>query len=109
MLTGRGTGAAPGDGSVTLGGRRVGVTRPRVRAADGSSELHLPSDDLFSSTEILTSMAMEKMLAGLSSRGYGAGVEPAGQAVEAQARPASRRCPAETALGQLMSARLDDL
>jgi putative transposase len=26
-------------GSVTLGGRRVGVQRPRVRAADGSGEL----------------------------------------------------------------------
>jgi putative transposase len=26
-------------GSVTLGGRRVAVQRPRVRAADGSSEL----------------------------------------------------------------------
>src|SRR5690348_16065955 len=31
-----------GDGSVTLGGRRLAVTRPRVRAADGSGELHLP-------------------------------------------------------------------
>ena len=36
-------------GSVTLGGRRLAVTRPRVRAADGSGELHLPSYDLFSS------------------------------------------------------------
>ena len=34
-------------GSVTLGGRRVPVSRPRVRAADGSGELHLPSYDLF--------------------------------------------------------------
>src|SRR5690242_21549289 len=40
-------------GSVTLGGRRVPVTRPRMRAADGSGELHLASYDLFSSTEIL--------------------------------------------------------
>jgi hypothetical protein len=40
-------------GSVTLGGRRVPGTRPRVRATDGSGELHLPSYDLFSSTEIL--------------------------------------------------------
>ena len=30
-------------GSVALGGRRVPVARPRVRAADGSGELHLPS------------------------------------------------------------------
>src|SRR5713101_7862347 len=40
-------------GSVTLGGRRVPVTRPRVRAADGSAELPIPSYELFSSTEIL--------------------------------------------------------
>jgi hypothetical protein len=32
-------------GSVTLGGRRVPVTRPRVRAADGSAELPVASYD----------------------------------------------------------------
>jgi putative transposase len=103
-------------GSVTLGGRRVPVTRPRVRAAGGSGELHLPSYDLFSSTEVLGRLAMEKMLAGLSSRRYPAGLEPAGQAVgEAAASTSksavSRRFVAatETALGELMSRRLDDL
>jgi putative transposase len=64
---------------VTLGGRRVPVTRPRVRAADGSGELHLPSYDLFSSTEVLEQVALEKMLAGLSSRRYVRGLEPAGR------------------------------
>jgi putative transposase len=105
-----------GAGSVTLGGRRIPVTRPRVRAADGSGELRLPSYDLFSSTEILGQMALEKMLAGLSSRRYGAGLEPAGQAVAGQAaatsKPAvSRRFVAatETALAELMTRRLDDL
>jgi putative transposase len=105
-----------GDGSVTLGGRRLAVTRPRVRAADGSGELHLPSYDLFSSTEILTQLALEKMLAGLSSRRYARGLEPAGQAVEeaaaATSKPAvSRRfvTATETALAELMSRRLDDL
>lgn len=105
-----------GDGSVTLGGRRVCVQRPRVRAADGSGELHLPSYDLFSSTEILTSLAMEKMLAGLSSRRYGHGLEPAGQVVEQAAVSTSRSAVSrrfvaatETALGELMSRRLDDL
>src|SRR5206468_12145632 len=73
-------------GSVTLGGRRVAVTRPRVRAAGGSGELRLPSYDLFSSTEILSRLAMEKMLAGLSSRRYGAGLEPAGQIGRASCR-----------------------
>ena len=68
-------------GSVTLGGRRVPVTRPRVRAADGSGELPVASYELFSSTEILGKMAMEKMLAGLSTRRYPVGLEPVGQQV----------------------------
>ncbi|MDT5299137.1 MAG: putative transposase, partial [Mycobacterium sp.] len=55
-------------GSVTLGGRRVAVTRPRVRAADGSGELSVPSYELFTSTEILGKMAIEKMHAGLTTR-----------------------------------------
>jgi putative transposase len=103
-------------GSVTLGGRRVPVTRPRVRAADGSGELHLPSYDLFSSTEILSRMAMEKMLAGLSSRRYTAGLEPAGQAVDEAAAATSKSAVSrrfvaatETALAELMTRRLDDL
>jgi putative transposase len=105
-----------GAGSVTLGGRRVAVTRPRVRAADGSAELHLPSYDLFSGTEVLGKMALERMLAGLSSRRYGRGLEPVGgQAEEAAAATSksavSRRFAAatETALAELMSRRLDDL
>jgi hypothetical protein len=103
-------------GSVTLGGRRLPVTRPRVRAADGSGELHLPSYDLFSSTEVLGQLAMEKMLAGLSSRRYPAGLEPAGQAVEEAAAATSKSAVSrrfvaatETALGELMTRRLDDL
>jgi putative transposase len=105
-----------GTGSVTLGGRRLPVTRPRVRATGGSGELHLPSYDLFSSTEVLGQMAMEKMLAGLSSRRYGRGLEPAGQAVEQAAAATSKSAVSrrfvaatETALEQLMTHRLDDL
>ncbi len=71
-----------GPGSVTLGGRRVPVRRPRVRAADGSGELPVPAYDLFSSTELLSRMAMEKMLAGLSTRRYPVGLEPVGSVVE---------------------------
>lgn len=41
------------DGSVTLGGRRVPISRPRMRAVDGSGELPLPSYELFSNTEVL--------------------------------------------------------
>jgi putative transposase len=103
-------------GSVTLGGRRIPVTRPRVRAAGGPGELHLPSYDLFSSTEILGRLALEKMLAGLSSRRYTAGLEPTGQAVEEAAAATSKSAVSrrfvaatETALAQLMTRRLDDL
>ncbi|HXA57619.1 MAG TPA: transposase, partial [Streptosporangiaceae bacterium] len=103
-------------GSVTLGGRRVPVTRPRVRAADGSAELPVASYELFSSTEILGKLAMEKMLAGLSTRRYAVGLEPVGQRV-AQTSSAttksavSRRFVAmtETALAELLAADLSGL
>lgn len=50
-------------GSVTLGGRRVPVTRPRVRAADGTREVPVATYELFISTELLGRMAMEGVLA----------------------------------------------
>src|SRR4051794_952564 len=43
-------------GSITLGGRRLPVRRPRVRAVDGtgtSRELPVASYEAFSSTEVL--------------------------------------------------------
>ncbi len=64
-------------GSVTLGGRRVPVSRPRMRAVEGSGELPVPAYELFSRTEILGRVAMQKMLAGISTRRYHVGLEPA--------------------------------
>ncbi len=61
-------------GSVTLGGRRVPVGRPRIRAVDGTGEVPVPAYELFSQTEILGRMAMERMLAGLSTRRYPVGL-----------------------------------
>jgi putative transposase len=78
------------DGSVTLGGRRVAVRRPRVRAADGSGEVRVPSYELFAGSEVLARMAMERMLAGLSTRGYRHGLEPVGERVAAQPASTSR-------------------
>ncbi len=105
-----------GAGSVTLGGRRIPVTRPRVRAADGSGELRLPSYDLFTSTEVLGKMALERMLAGLSSRRYRVGLEPAGRAAERAATATSKSAVSrrfvaatETALAELMSRDLSGL
>ena len=79
-----------GPGSVTLGGRRVGVERPRVRAADGPGELPVPAYELFSSTELLGRLAMEKILAGLSTRRYPVGLEPIGAKVAGQAASTSK-------------------
>jgi putative transposase len=105
-----------GPGSVTLGGRRVPIVRPRVRAADGSGELPVPSYALFSSTELLGRLAMEKMLAGLSTRRYPAGLEPVGAEVEQEARSTSKSAVSrrfvertETALAELLGADLSGL
>jgi hypothetical protein len=56
----------------------VPITRPRVRAPDGSGEVAFASYELFSSTELLDKMALERMLAGLSTRRYPVGLEPVG-------------------------------
>ena len=54
------------------------MERPRVRAVDGSGELPVPAYELFSSTEMLGKMAMEKMLGGLSTRRYPVGFRTGG-------------------------------
>lgn len=103
-------------GSVTLGGRRVAVTRPRVRAADGSGELPIASYELFTSTEMLGKMAMEKMLAGLSTRRYPVGLEPVGERVAEKSSATSKSAVSrkfvamtETALAELLAADLSGL
>jgi putative transposase len=105
-----------GDGSVTLGGRRVPVARPRMRAVDGTGELPVPAYELFSQTEVLGRMAMERMLAGLSTRRYQVGLEPVGQKVQRAARSTSKSAVSrrfvaatETALGELLAADLSGL
>src|SRR5829696_4467107 len=103
-------------GSVTLGGRRVPVSRPRVRAADGSGELPVPSYELFTGTELLGELAMQRMLAGLSTRRYRVGLEPVGAGVEQTATATSKSAVSrkfvaatETALAELMAADLSGL
>jgi transposase-like protein len=110
--TRHGTGA----GSVTLGGRRLPVDRPRVRAVDGSGEVAVPAYELFNDTEILGRMAMERMLAGLSTRRYGVGLEPVGEQVTSSATATSKSAVSrkfvamtETALGDLLGADLSTL
>ena len=103
-------------GSVTLGGRRVPVRRPRLRSADGYGEVAVPAYELFSGTELLDQMALERMTAKLSTRRYAAGLEPVGTAVEATARSTSRSAVSqrfvtatETTLAEMMAAELSEL
>ena len=103
-------------GSVTLGGRRLRVQRPRVRATDGSGELPVAAYELFSQTQVLGRLALERMLGGLSTRRYPVGLEPVGtqvaQAATGTSKSAiSRRFVAmtHTALAELLSAELSQL
>jgi putative transposase len=103
-------------GKVTLGGRRVRVDRPRVRSADGTAELALPTWQAFSGSELLDQLALERMLAKLSTRRYHHGLEPVGsraeQASSGTSKSAiSRRFVAATerALAELLAADLSGL
>jgi putative transposase len=103
-------------GKVTLGGRRVRVDRPRVRSADGAAELPLATWQAFSGSELLDQLALERMLAKLSTRRYQVGLEPVGTAVEQAATgtsksAVSRRFVAATerALAELLAQDLSTL
>ena len=102
------------DATVTLGGRRVAVRRPRVRSVDGA-EVHLESYDTFASTDLLTAHTVAAMMAGLSTRRYEHALEPVGTDVTAKASSTSRsavsrRFVTATAerLGEFRSRPLDD-
>jgi transposase-like protein len=103
-------------GQVTLGGRRVRVRRPRVRTADGTGELSVPTYQAFATTELLDQLAVEQMLAKLSTRRYRLGLEPVGTQVEQTATGTSRSAVSrrfvartEHALAELLAADLSEL
>ncbi len=54
-------------GQVTLGDRRVSVSRPRVRTADGTGKVTVPTYQAFALTDLMDQLALERMLAKLSS------------------------------------------
>ena len=87
-----------------------------MRTADDRAEVAVPSYELFNSTEILGRMALERMLAGLSTRRYSHGLEPVGEQVSATAASTSRSAVSrrfvaatERALTELMAADLSGL
>jgi putative transposase len=66
------------DGTVTLGGRQVPITRPRVRTADDAAEATLGVYETAKATDLLAEHMVGAMLAKLSTRRYGAALEPVG-------------------------------
>src|SRR3954465_9726487 len=71
------------DGSMTLGGRRVAVRRPRMRTADDERELPVDSYEYFADRDPLTRAVMDRMLPGAPPRKFAQGGEPVGSEVEA--------------------------
>jgi putative transposase len=104
------------DGSMTLGGRRVQVNRPRVRTADDEHELALATYEYFAERDPLTRAVMDRMLAGVSTRKFAGTGEPVGEEVEQASTATSKSSVSEmfiertrTALSELMSRRLEDV
>jgi putative transposase len=104
------------DGSMTLGGRRVPVSRPRMRSADAEHELPVQTYRYFADRDPLTRAVMDRMLAGVSTRKFVVVGEPVGSDVERTSSSTSKSTVSElfiertrTALGELMSRRLDDV
>jgi putative transposase len=98
-----------GRGSVTLGGRRVAVDRPRARTLDGH-EVPLVSYTHFAAEDVLTRVVMERMLAGVATRRHARTGEPVGAQVDREAKSTSRSAisrrfvkQTETALAELMA------
>ncbi|MBA3561949.1 MAG: IS256 family transposase [Actinobacteria bacterium] len=103
-------------GEVTLGGRRVGVERPRVRSAEGTGEVRLATYRHFADRDPLSRLVLERMLAGVSTRRYRRTQEPVGSKVERVARSTSKSAVSRAfvertrkALGELMARRLNDV
>jgi putative transposase len=105
-----------GGGSMTLGGRRVKVYRPRIRTADDERELPVETYEYFADRDPLTRAVMDRMLAGVSTRRFADVGEPVGSEVEESSSSTGKTVVSDmfiertrSALGELMSRRLDDV
>jgi transposase-like protein len=94
----------------------VPVERPRVRSADGESELVLATYAHFADRDPLSKAVLERMLAGVSTRRYRRLQEPVGERVEAVARSTSKSAVSREFVARtretlelLMRRRLDDV
>lgn len=99
--------------SMVLGGRRVAVDKPRARSVAGQ-EIPLPTWNAFQGDDLLSEMAFDRMIAGLSTRNYEVGLEPVGDGLDESGTGRSavaRRFKARTtkALADLMGKDLSEL
>jgi putative transposase len=78
------------EGEGTLGGRRIPVTRPRARSADGEHEVELGTYAHFAARDRLSDVMLERMLAGVSTRRYARTGEPIGEEIDTVARSTSK-------------------
>ncbi len=104
------------DGSMTLGGRRVKVARPRMRTVNDEHELPVATYEYFADRDPLTRAVMDRMLAGVSTRRFAGVGEPVGSGVEQASTSTGKTAVSEmfiertsSALCELMSRRLDDV
>ena len=103
-------------GSMTLGGRRVKVSRPRIRSADDERELPVATYEYFADRDPLTRAVMDRVLAGVSTRRFAGVGEPVGGEVEQRSAATGKTAVSDmfiartrTALSELMSRRLEDV
>ena len=103
-----------GKGSVTLGGRRVEVSRPRARTV-GGHEVALQTYDQFAADDLLGQVVLERMLAGVATRRHARIAEPLGKQVLEEASSTGRSAVSrrfiketETALAELLARDLTE-
>ena len=101
---------------MTLGGRRVKVSRPRMRSADDERELPLATYEYFADRDPLTRAVMDRMLAGVSTRKFADVGEPVGDEIERSSAATGKTSVSDmfiertrTALSELMGRRLEDV
>ena len=76
-------------GSVVLGGRQVRTERPRGRTTAGT-EIELDTWKAFSSADLLNSLVVERMLAGVATRRHVDVAEPIGKELESRSKSMSK-------------------
>ena len=102
-------------GSVVLGGRSVTTERPRGRTTEGT-EVELDTWRAFSSKDLLSSLVVERMLAGVAARRHVDVAEPVGTDLDERSSSLSKSAisrrfvaATKTALAELMARGLKDL